>query len=140
VTAWWQLMAEEMGKPLEQGRGEARSAPGSALLRRARGRLPGRRAGGGGRRPAVRGLPPLGVVLSIMPWNFPFWQVFRFAAPAHDGRQRRPPQARVERPGSAGAIEGIFRQAGAPDGLFRTLYLDNDQAGDLIEDGRPSPP
>jgi succinate-semialdehyde dehydrogenase / glutarate-semialdehyde dehydrogenase len=132
---WAELMAEEMGKPLEQGRGEAKKCAwvcryyaehGARFLADEPVEVDGARA--------YVAYRPLGVVLSIMPWNFPFWQVFRFAAPAMMAGNAVLLKHASNVPGSAGAIEGIFRQAGAPDGLFRTLYLDNDQAGDLIED------
>jgi succinate-semialdehyde dehydrogenase / glutarate-semialdehyde dehydrogenase len=73
---------------------------------------------------------PLGVVLAIMPWNFPFWQITRFAAPAlmagNGGLLKHAPNVS----GCALAVETVLRDAGFPDGLFRTLLVDEGTVGE----------
>lgn len=79
---------------------------------------------------------PLGTVLAVMPWNFPFWQVFRFAAPALMAGNTGLLKHASNVPGCALALEGVFREAGLPEGVFRTLMIGADQVGAVIEDPR----
>jgi succinate-semialdehyde dehydrogenase/glutarate-semialdehyde dehydrogenase len=75
---------------------------------------------------------PLGLVLAVMPWNFPFWQVFRFAAPMLTAGNGGILKHASNVSGCALAIEKIFRDAGYPEHLFRTLLIDSDQVGGVI--------
>ena len=79
---------------------------------------------------------PLGVVLAIMPWNYPFWQLFRFAAPAFAAGNGIILKHANNVPQCALAIEEAVSQAGALNGLFRTLLIDNAQVASLISDER----
>ncbi len=81
---------------------------------------------------------PLGVVLAVMPWNFPFWQVFRFAAPALVAGNGGVLKHASNVPQCALAIESVFREAGLPEGGFRTLMISAAQVKGVIEDPRIS--
>jgi succinate-semialdehyde dehydrogenase/glutarate-semialdehyde dehydrogenase len=75
---------------------------------------------------------PLGVVLAVMPWNFPFWQVFRFAAPALMAGNGVVLKHASSVFGCALAIEELFRAAGFPEHLFRSLIIDHPQTTEVI--------
>ncbi len=76
---------------------------------------------------------PLGILLAIMPWNFPFWQVFRAAAPALMAGNAVVLKHASNVSGCALEIEGVFRDAGLPDGLFTTFLLKSNRVNQLIE-------
>jgi len=77
---------------------------------------------------------PLGVVLAVMPWNFPFWQVFRFAAPALMAGNGGVLKHASNVPGCALAIESVFKEAGFPEGLFATVLIKSAEVEALIKD------
>jgi len=79
---------------------------------------------------------PLGPVLAIMPWNFPFWQVFRFASPALMAGNVGLLKHASNVPQCALAIERIFMQAGFPEGGFQTLLIDTKQVEQVLDDAR----
>jgi len=131
------LVTTEMGKPFAQAKGEvAKCASGFRwFAEHAEGFLSDQEV----LVDASLGLityQPLGPVLAIMPWNYPLWQVVRFAAPAvmagNVGLLKHSPN--VCR--SALLIEDLFRRAGAPAGVFQTLLIGTDQVPAIIADRR----
>jgi len=130
-------MALEMGKPLRQGEAEAEKCAWVCdyYAEHAERFLADEPRETDASKAFVR-FDPIGPVLAIMPWNFPFWQVFRFAAPAlmagNAGLLKHAPN--VTR--CALGIEAIFQEAGFPEGLFRALILSNEAAATVIADPR----
>ena len=76
---------------------------------------------------------PLGVVLAVMPWNFPYWQVIRFAAPALCAGNAAVLKHASNVPGCALALEEVFKEAGLPENLFRTLLISSKDVNSVIE-------
>jgi succinate-semialdehyde dehydrogenase / glutarate-semialdehyde dehydrogenase len=130
-------MALEMGKPLAGGRSEVDKCASACdyYAEHAQAFLAPEEVATDARRSFVA-CAPLGVVLAIMPWNFPFWQVFRFAAPALMAGNAGVLKHASNVPGCALAIEEVFREAGLPEGLFRALLAGSGQVERAIEHPR----
>ena len=132
-----EIITREMGKPVREARAEiekcawgceyyAEEGPGfvaDELIESDAGR-------------SLLAWQPLGTVLAVMPWNFPFWQVFRFAAPALVAGNTGLLKHASNVPLCALAIESVFREAGFPEGVFRTLMIPSGQVAGVINDRR----
>lgn len=127
------LMAREMGKPVAQGRAEITKCAtacefygehGAAML--------ADRSVVHEATEAFVTHQPLGTILAVMPWNFPFWQVVRAAAPALMAGNAMLLKHASNVPHAALAIEEAWREAGLPEGLFRALLIDGASARRLI--------
>ena len=128
-----EIMALEMGKPVAQGVGEAEKCAwvceyyaeyGESFL------TPQVMESDATR--SFVAFRPIGPVLAVMPWNFPFWQVFRFAAPALMAGNTGLLKHASNVPGCALAIESLLHEAGFPSGVFRTLLIGASQVADVI--------
>jgi succinate-semialdehyde dehydrogenase/glutarate-semialdehyde dehydrogenase len=128
------LMADEMGKPLAEGRAEAEKCAwvceyyaenAEQFLAREEIQTEASRS--------FVTFEPLGVVMAVMPWNFPFWQVFRFAAPGLMAGNTGVLKHSSNVQGCALAIEAVFREAGFPDDVFRTLVIGSRLVDQAIE-------
>jgi len=129
------LMAVEMGKPARDGRAEAEKCAWVCdyYAENAERFLAAEPVATDASRSYVA-FQPLGVVLAVMPWNFPFWQVFRFAAPALMAGNAGVLKHASNVPGCALAIEAVFREAGFPEHLFRTLMIGSAAVAAVIDD------
>jgi succinate-semialdehyde dehydrogenase/glutarate-semialdehyde dehydrogenase len=139
------LATEEMGKLLEAGRQEAEKCARGCRYYAENAETflrpevvpepPGEAPTGGDARGEIH-FDPLGAILAVMPWNFPFWQVIRFAAPALVAGNVALLKHASNVPRCALAIEDIFRRAGAPEGAFQTLLVGPEEVPELIADPR----
>ena len=129
------LMTEEMGKTLDEGRAEVEKCAFHCdwFADHAADYLSEEPADIGGGEAFVT-FNPIGIVLAVMPWNFPFWQVFRAAAPALMAGNGMLLKHASNVPGCALAIEQVLHQAGVPNDLFRTLLLPSKDVEALIKD------
>ena len=131
------LITIEMGKALTEARAEVeKCATGfDHFAEHAEEYLADQDAPADGSRSFVT-FEPLGTVLAIMPWNFPFWQVTRFAAPALMAGNTGVLKHASNTTGCALAIEAVFREAGFPESVFRTLVIPGRRVATVIEDPR----
>jgi succinate-semialdehyde dehydrogenase / glutarate-semialdehyde dehydrogenase len=128
------LMAREMGKPVKEGAAEAKKcATVCDFYADNAARFLAREEIETEARSSFVAFNPLGVVLAVMPWNFPFWQVFRFAAPGLMAGNAVILKHASNVPGCALAIEDIFRRAGFPENLFRTLLVGSSRVESILE-------
>lgn len=128
------LMAEEMGKPVKDGRAEVEKCAWVCdYYAENAARFLGDEPVESDASESFIAYNPLGPVLAVMPWNFPFWQVFRFAAPAVMAGNTGLLKHASNVPQCAQAIEDIFLHAGFPEGVFQNLYIGTDQVARLLE-------
>ena len=134
ATAYALLMAQEMGKPVKDGRAEVEKCAWVCdfYAEQAAQFLMPEVVETEASRSFVT-FQPLGVILAVMPWNFPFWQVFRFAAPALMAGNAGVLKHASNVPGCALAIAEVFRQTGFPEHVFETLLIGSAQVDAVIE-------
>ncbi|WP_255152037.1 NAD-dependent succinate-semialdehyde dehydrogenase [Halorarius halobius] len=138
VDEYGELMTREMGKPIEQARAEVEKCAWVCeyYAETAEAHLQDEQVRGDESAKTYVSYEPLGPVLAVMPWNFPFWQVFRFAAPNLAAGNVGLLKHASNVPGCAEAIEAVFRDAGVPEGAFQSLLIGSDRVEDVIEDDR----
>jgi succinate-semialdehyde dehydrogenase/glutarate-semialdehyde dehydrogenase len=131
------IMTEEMGKPIGQSIAEVEKCAWVCeyYAEQAERFLKDERIDTEAGKTFVR-FDPLGVILAVMPWNFPFWQVFRFAAPALMAGNAALLKHSSNVPRSSLAIEEVFQKAGFPNHLFITLLIGSKLIPDIIQDER----
>lgn len=127
------LATDEMGKPIAEAIAEVNKCALACeyYAENAEAFLANRMVEEGDRKAFVA-FRPIGVVLAVMPWNFPFWQVIRFAAPALMAGNAALLKHASNVPGCAMALEALFRDAGFPEHLFRTLMIGSASVGEVI--------
>ncbi|HEY9181438.1 MAG TPA: aldehyde dehydrogenase family protein, partial [Candidatus Baltobacteraceae bacterium] len=132
-----QTAVREMGKPIVQARAEVEKCAWCCeyFAQHAPEMLAEREAAVDGARAYVA-FRPLGVILAIMPWNFPYWQVFRAAVPALASGNAMVLKHADGTTRCGLEIERIFQEAGAPENLFQTLLISNESADERIADER----
>ncbi|QTN39333.1 NAD-dependent succinate-semialdehyde dehydrogenase [Cryomorphaceae bacterium] len=132
-----QLMTAEMGKPITQSRAEISKCAWVCeyYAENASEFLSDRHVKTDARKSYVT-YEPLGVILAVMPWNFPFWQVFRFLAPTLMAGNTALLKHASNVTGCALEIENLVRDAGFPVGVFRTLILPGARVEEVIQDSR----
>jgi succinate-semialdehyde dehydrogenase/glutarate-semialdehyde dehydrogenase len=130
-------MTLEMGKPISAAVQEAQKCASACRFyaANAEGFLADERVNAGAGHSFVR-YQPLGIVLAVMPWNFPFWQVFRFASPGIMAGNVGLLKHASNVPQCALAIEEVFKRAGFPAGVFQALMIGSASVGRVIEDER----
>jgi succinate-semialdehyde dehydrogenase/glutarate-semialdehyde dehydrogenase len=135
--AFARIMTLEMGKPLEAARQEAAKCATACryYVEHAERLLADELVDTGGPMSFIR-YQPIGAVLAVMPWNFPFWQVFRFLAPALMAGNVGLLKHASNVPQCALAIEDIVRRAGFPADVFQTLLIGATMVRGIIEDPR----
>jgi succinate-semialdehyde dehydrogenase/glutarate-semialdehyde dehydrogenase len=136
--AFGRLMTLEMGKLVGAAADEAAKCATACRYYAERGEefmRPEIVTASGDTHDAIR-FEPLGAVLAVMPWNFPFWQVIRFAAPALVAGNVGLLKHASNVPQCALALEDLFRRAGAPEGVFQTLLVGSEEVAALIADDR----
>ena len=127
------LMALEMGKPVVEGRGEIDKCAWVCeyYAEEAAGHLAPEAIATDAQESAVV-FEPLGVVLAVMPWNFPFWQVFRFAVPAIAAGNGALLKHASNVSGCSLAIEEVWEESGLPAGLFSSLLVESSRVDDIL--------
>ena len=136
-VAFGNLMTTEMGKPIKAAIGEAEKCAWVCryYAENAKTHLADQVVETNAKKSFVR-FQPLGPVLAVMPWNFPFWQVLRFAAPALMAGNVGLLKHASNVPQCALAIEDLFRRAGFPDGCFQTLLVGPEAVERILADER----
>jgi len=131
------IMTVEMGKPIAAARAEAAKCATACRYYVEHGeRLLADEPVDAGAGRAFLHYQPIGPVLAVMPWNFPFWQVFRFAAPALMAGNVGLLKHASNVPQCALAIEDVIRRAGFPDDVFQTLLIGSSQVERVLDDPR----
>lgn len=132
-----ELMTDEMGKPIAQARAEVEKCAWACtyFAEHASRFLQSEETQSDGTRALIR-FDPLGTIFAVMPWNFPFWQVIRFAAPHLMAGNVGLLSHSHNSGGCSTALQRLFKDAGFPAGVFQSLFIENDTTEQIIADSR----